>query len=92
MGRRRGRGAPEAQRCSGQRRGVVRGRHYREEDQDGHRDPDLDVAAQKRPLTYLDEDDEELPDPMQVPLEADPADVADQHHVAPVIEEDDPFN
>jgi hypothetical protein len=58
----------------------------------GIEDPDLDVVEQKRPLTYIDEDNEELPDPMQVPLEADPADFADQHRVVPVIKEDDPFN
>ena len=39
----------------------------------------------------IDEDDEELSDSADV-LEADPVDVADQHRVVPVIEEDDPFN
>jgi hypothetical protein len=57
----------------------------------GIEDPDPDVAEQKRPITYINEDDEELPDSADV-LEADPADVADQHRVEPVIEEDDPFN
>lgn len=57
----------------------------------GIEDPDPDVAEQKRPIAYIDEDDEELPDSADV-LEADPADVADQHRVVPVIEEDDRFN
>jgi hypothetical protein len=45
----------------------------------GIEDPELDVAEQQRPLTDLDEDDEELLEPGQFPLEADPADFADQH-------------
>jgi hypothetical protein len=45
----------------------------------GIEDPELDVAEQQRLITDLDEDDEELPEPGQLPLEADPADFADQH-------------
>jgi hypothetical protein len=45
----------------------------------GIEDPELDVAEQQLPLTDLDEDDEELPEPGRFPLEADPADFADQH-------------
>jgi hypothetical protein len=44
----------------------------------GIEDPELDVAEQQLVLTDLDEDDEELPEPWQSPLEADPADIADQ--------------
>jgi hypothetical protein len=40
----------------------------------GIEDPDLDVAEQQLPLTDLDEDAEELPEPGQLPVEADPAD------------------
>jgi hypothetical protein len=54
----------------------------------GIEDPDPDVAEQQRALTDLDEDDEELPDLVQPPLEADPADFADQHRDVPVIDED----
>jgi hypothetical protein len=51
----------------------------------GIEDPDLDVAEQQLPLTDLDEDAEELG---QLPVEADPADFADQHRGVPVIDED----
>jgi hypothetical protein len=45
----------------------------------GIEDPELDVAEQQQlALIDLDEDDEELPEPGQPPLEADPADFADQ--------------
>ena len=54
----------------------------------GIEDPDLDVAEQQLPLTDLDEDAEELPEPGQLPVEADPADFADQHRGVPVIDED----
>ncbi|MGH3550162.1 MAG: hypothetical protein ACRDQU_19020 [Pseudonocardiaceae bacterium] len=52
----------------------------------GIEDPDLDVADQTRPLIDLDEDDD--PDPTQAPLEADPADFADQHHSIPQPDDD----
>ncbi len=45
----------------------------------GIEDPEFDVAEQQLIVTDLDEDDEELPEPGQPPLEADPADFADQH-------------
>ena len=45
----------------------------------GIEDPELDVAEQQLPLTDLEEDDEELPEPGKSPREADPADFADQH-------------
>jgi hypothetical protein len=45
----------------------------------GIEDPELDVAEQQLLVTDLDEDDEELPEPGQSPLEADPADFVDQH-------------
>jgi hypothetical protein len=47
----------------------------------GIEDPELDVAEQQLALTNFDEDnedDEELPASGQSPLEADPADFADQ--------------
>ena len=49
----------------------------------GLEDPELDVAEQQLALTNFDEDegdedDEELPASGQSPLEADPADLADQ--------------
>jgi hypothetical protein len=43
----------------------------------GIEDPELDVAEQQLVLTEDDEDDE-LPELGQSPLEADPADFADQ--------------
>lgn len=52
----------------------------------GIEDPDLDVAEQQLPVIDLDE---ELPEPGQLPVEADPADFADQHRGVPVINEDD---
>ena len=54
----------------------------------GIEDPELDVAEQQLPLTELDE---ELPEPGQLPLEADPADFAEQHRGVPAIEEDAPW-
>jgi hypothetical protein len=47
----------------------------------GIEDPELEVAERRLALTDLDvddEDDEELPASGQSPLEADPADFADQ--------------
>ena len=51
----------------------------------GIEDPDLDVAQQQLSVPDVDE---ELPDPVQVPVEADPADFADQHRGVPVLDED----
>jgi hypothetical protein len=51
----------------------------------GIEDPDLDVAQQQLSVPDVDE---ELPDPAQVPVEADPADFADQHRGVPVLDED----
>ncbi|MFY9805852.1 MAG: hypothetical protein WCC38_16815 [Pseudonocardiaceae bacterium] len=47
---------------------------------------DPDVAEQQRPLIDLDEDGD--PDTTQPPLEADPADFADQHRDVPLADED----
>jgi hypothetical protein len=58
----------------------------------GIEDPDADAADQRRAVTDLHDDDEELGDFMQAPLEADPADFAEQHRGVPSIDEDDPFN
>ena len=58
----------------------------------GIEDPDADAADQRRPVTDLQDDDEELGDLTQPPLEADPADFAEQHRAIPSIDEDDPFN
>lgn len=44
----------------------------------GIEDPELDVAEQQLPITDSDEDEEELPEPGQPPLEADFADFVDQ--------------
>ena len=54
----------------------------------GIEDPGLDVAEQQLPLTDFDEDAEELPALGRLPVEADPADFADQHRGVPVIDED----
>lgn len=45
-----------------------------------------DVAEQQRPLIDLDEDG--VADATQPPLEADPADFADQHRDVPLADED----
>lgn len=50
----------------------------------GIEDPYQDVAEQRYPLTDLDEEEPGLPD--AAPLEADPADFADQHREVPDIE------
>jgi hypothetical protein len=54
----------------------------------GIEDPGPDVAEQQLPVVDLDEDDEEVLGAKQPPLEADPADVADQQRVVPVVDED----
>lgn len=54
----------------------------------GIEDPGPDVAEQQLPVVDLDEDDEEVLGTEQPPLEADPADVADQQRVVPVVDED----
>jgi len=52
----------------------------------GIEDPDPDVADQQRLAIDLDEDDDAGSG--QPPLEADPADFADQHHAIPLSDED----
>jgi hypothetical protein len=52
----------------------------------GIEDPDQDVADQQRLAIDLDEGDDA--DPTQAPLEADPADFADQHHAIPLSDDD----
>ncbi|MGA9310119.1 MAG: hypothetical protein WBR33_10035 [Pseudonocardiaceae bacterium] len=52
----------------------------------GIEDPDPDVAEQQRLAIDLDEDDDA--GSSQPPLEADPADFADQHHAIPLSDED----
>ncbi len=52
----------------------------------GIEDSDPDVAEQQRLAIDLDEDDGA--DPTQPPLEADPADFADQHHAIPLSDDD----
>ncbi|HKS53242.1 MAG TPA: hypothetical protein VJS67_15360 [Pseudonocardiaceae bacterium] len=54
----------------------------------GIEDPDADAAEQRRLVTDLDEDDEELGGSTQPPLETDPADFAEQHRAAPNDEDD----
>jgi hypothetical protein len=49
-------------------------------------DPYADVVEQQRPL---DEGEDVLQDPPDLPIEADPADVAEQHHVVPEEEDGD---
>ncbi|MFZ0120347.1 MAG: hypothetical protein WAL99_13055 [Pseudonocardiaceae bacterium] len=49
-------------------------------------DPEPDVAEQLRPLIDLDEDNDV--DATQAPLEADPADFADQHRAIPLPDDD----
>lgn len=54
----------------------------------GIEDPDRDVAEQQIPLVDHDhEDGEALSGP--APLEADPADYADQHRTVSLTEEED---
>jgi hypothetical protein len=48
--------------------------------------PEPDVAEQLRPLIDLDEDDDV--GATQAPLEADPADFADQHRAIPLPDDD----
>ncbi|MGH3793778.1 MAG: hypothetical protein ACRDSP_02705 [Pseudonocardiaceae bacterium] len=50
-------------------------------------DPDADRVEQLRPADYDEADDEDYPDPGEMPLDADPLDVADQHR--PVRLDDD---
>ncbi|MGH3788485.1 MAG: hypothetical protein ACRDRG_18500 [Pseudonocardiaceae bacterium] len=54
----------------------------------GIEDPDVDVAEQHISLAGFDDDGEELPDPSQLPFEADPADFADQHRGVPTSDDD----
>lgn len=50
-------------------------------------DPDADRVEQLRPADYDEADDEDYPDLGEMPLDADPLDVADQHR--PVRLDDD---
>ncbi|WP_219418144.1 hypothetical protein [Pseudonocardia nigra] len=54
----------------------------------GIEDPDADVAEQQRPTAASEESDEPAVDPGGLPLEADPADVAEQREVVPEDDED----
>jgi hypothetical protein len=58
----------------------------------GIEDPEQDVAEQQLPLADPDEDDEEVPERVQPPLDVDPADFADQHRGVPTDDEDSPAN
>lgn len=58
----------------------------------GIEDPDTDAAEQRRPVTDLDEDDEEPADSPQPPWEADPADYAEQHRVVDSADDDEPYH
>jgi hypothetical protein len=54
----------------------------------GIEDPDVDVAEQAQPVDDADADvDLDAPAALDYPLEADAADVADQHRELPVDEE-----
>jgi hypothetical protein len=53
----------------------------------GIEDPDGDVAEQQRPAG-TEERDEPAGDPGGLPLEADPADVAEQREVVPQDDDD----
>jgi len=62
----------------------------------GIEDPDADVADQLRPAVQRDDEVEDDAQDVElhtarisVPLEADPADVADQHTVVPLEDEDE---
>jgi hypothetical protein len=58
----------------------------------GIEDPDADAAEQRRSVTDLDTDDEELDEVTQPPLETDPADFAEQHYEVPSLDEDDLYS
>lgn len=55
----------------------------------GIEDPDADAAEQRRLVTDFDTDDEDLESSMPAPLEADPADFAEQHREVGSVDEDD---
>ncbi|HEY2764766.1 MAG TPA: hypothetical protein VGJ13_12265 [Pseudonocardiaceae bacterium] len=50
-------------------------------------DPDTDRYEQQLPASYDEADDEDYPGPADVPLDADPRDVADQHRSVPLDDE-----
>jgi hypothetical protein len=54
----------------------------------GIEDPDADVAEQLRPAVVTEDDEDPVSDPDGLPLEADPADVAEQREVVPQNDED----
>lgn len=58
----------------------------------GIEEPDADAADQRRPVTDLPEDDEEREELTQPPLEADPADYAEQRRIVARADEDEQFN
>jgi hypothetical protein len=51
----------------------------------GIEDPDADVVEQ---LTPIEDDDDAVEDPSELPLEADPADVAEQRQVVPEYDDE----
>jgi hypothetical protein len=51
----------------------------------GIEDPDADVVEQ---LTPIEDDDDSVEDPSELPLEADPADVAEQREVVPEYDDE----
>ncbi|QRP44740.1 hypothetical protein [Amycolatopsis sp. FDAARGOS 1241] len=53
--------------------------------------PTHDVADQQRPARPEPFDDEQVPRGIGDSLDADPADVADQHRDAPVIDDGEPW-
>jgi hypothetical protein len=57
----------------------------------GIEDPDPDVAEQQRPTAPSEEDDTAEVDEagLAVPLEANPADVAEQHRDVPIEDQDE---
>ena len=53
--------------------------------------PAPDVAEQQRPVRFADAEEDDIPgDATTAPLEADIADVADQHRAVPVQPDNEP--
>jgi hypothetical protein len=59
--------------------------HYMGIEDWGIEDPDPDVAEQR---LLIDPDEDDDAGSTQPPLEADPADFADQHHAIPLSDDD----
>ena len=78
--------APASRRLSGALDNLITTTASERKHHMGIEDPGPDVAEEKRFLTDLDEDDDA--DHTQAPLEADPADFADQHRVIPLPDDD----